>query len=71
MQDRMRQIKETKAATTGNAAATRTRIAAASKPAPKPFQPGKTGLRRALRSRKEIRRAIVMKEILGPPLGLR
>lgn len=70
MQDRMRQIKETKATTSGNAAATRTRIAAEERH-PKTVKPVKAGLRTGLRSRKEIRRAVIMKEILDPPLGLR
>lgn len=61
MQERLRQIKE-------------------AKPATNPMQPrakrtapagSKTTLRGALRGRGEIRRAILMKEILGPPPGLR
>lgn len=70
MQDRLRQIKETKATITGGAAATSARVSAAQSRA-KPCQPAKAGLRGVLRNRKEIRRAIVMREILGPPLGLR
>ena len=69
MQERLRQLRETKAVTSGGAAATRART-----------KDGKTtktaaavpvGLRGALRNHGEIRRAIIMREILGPPLGLR
>lgn len=70
IQDRLRQIKQTKATTTGNAAATRARVAAAGQPA-KPFQPEATSLRASLRDAKQTRRAIVLREILGPPPGLR
>ena len=70
MQERIRQIKESKATTSGGASATRARVAASQSNA-KTLQPGKAGLREVLRNPKEIRRAIVMREILGPPLGLR
>ena len=78
LQERLRQIRETKATTggtarattTGGAAATRTRVSAAQSHA-KSVTPAKAGLRGSLRKRQEIRRAIVMREIIGPPLGLR
>ena len=70
LQERLRQLRETKATTTGGASATRARVAASQSHA-KPSAAAKIGLRSALRNPKEIRRAIVMREILGPPLGLR
>ena len=70
LQDRLRQIKETKANTTGGASATRARVAASQTNA-KTLQPAKASLREALRNPKEVRKAIVMREILGPPLSLR
>lgn len=70
MQERIRQIKASKATTSGGASATRARVAASQSHA-KAAQPGKSGLRGVLRNPKEIRRAIVMREILGPPVGLR
>jgi len=78
LQERLRQIRETKATTggtarattTGGAAATRTRVSAAQSHA-KSVTPAKSSLRASLRQRQEIRRAIVLREILGPPLGLR
>ena len=70
MQDRIRQIKESKATTSGGASATRTRVAAEQSNA-KPVVAAKAGLRQALRNPAEVRRAVVMREILGPPLGLR
>ena len=70
MQERLRQIRETKVVTTGGAAATSSRVSAAQSHA-KPLVPVKAGLRGALRSGKEIRRAVVLREVLGPPVGLR
>lgn len=70
MQERLRQIKESKTTTTGGASATRARVAASQSNA-RALQPGKIGIRQALRNSKEIRRAIIMREILGPPVGLR
>ena len=70
LQERLRQIRETKATTTGGASATRVRVAASQTHA-KPAVAAKAGLRSALRNRKETRRAIILREILGPPLGLR
>jgi hypothetical protein len=62
MQERLRQIRETKAAQAREHA--RETAAARAKPAQAP-----AGLRAALRQRSEIRRAVVMREILGPPVG--
>ena len=59
-----------KTTTTGGAVATRTRVSAAQRHV-NPAQHAKTGLLGSLRSRKEIRRAILLREILGPPVGLR
>ena len=69
LQERLRELRETKAVTSGGAAATRTRTATR--------QTGYTatsipvGLRGVLRKRSEIRRAVILREVLGPPLGLR
>ena len=70
IQERLLQIRETKATTTGGAAATRNRVSAAQRH-PKAAQLAKTGLRSSLHHRQDIRRAIVLREVLGPPLGLR
>ncbi len=69
LQERLRQIRETKTTTTGGAAATRTRVAAAQSHA-KPILAGKTSIRETLRNPGETRRAVIMREILGPPPGL-
>lgn len=69
MQERIRLIKESKANTTGGAAATNARVSAAQSRA-KPIKAAKASLRGDLRNPKELRRAIVMREILGPPVGL-
>lgn len=69
MQERLRQIRETKAVTTGGAAATRARTTDAK--ATKTESAVPVSLRGALRNHGQVRRAIVMREILGPPLGLR
>ena len=67
--ERMRQIRENKATTTGGASATRARIAA--KGVAKPLILTSLTLRRRLRDPAEVRRAFVMREILDPPVGLR
>jgi hypothetical protein len=69
MQEKLLQIRETKAITTGGAAATRARTKDATATKIAPAVP--VGLRGALRHQGQVRRAIVMREILGPPLGLR
>ncbi len=70
IEDRLRQIRDPKATTTGGATATRARLSAARHHSP-PAPAVKRGVRSALQSRKDIRRAIALREILGPPLGLR
>lgn len=67
--ERLRLIRETKATTTGDAAATRSRIAA--KNAKNPLPEALPTFRRRLKDRGEIRRAMVMREILDPPVSLR
>jgi hypothetical protein len=69
LQERLRQLRETKAVTTGGAAATRVR--ATTKKAGQTETAAPTGLRGILRKRSEIRRAVILREVLGPPLGLR
>ena len=69
MQERLRQLRETKAVTSGGAAVTRARTKDAK--AAKTATAVPVGLRGALRNHGQVRRAIVMREILGPPLGLR
>ncbi|MCU0776878.1 MAG: hypothetical protein MUF86_04345 [Akkermansiaceae bacterium] len=69
LQERLRELRESKAVTSGGAAATRTRAATQ--------QTGYTsvavpvGLRSVVRNRSDIRRAVILREVLGPPLGLR
>lgn len=67
--ERMRQIREHKATTTGGALATRARIA--SKGVAKPLKQTPLTPRRRLRDSAEIRQAFIMREILDPPVGLR
>jgi hypothetical protein len=69
MQERLRQIRETKAATGGPASVTRVRTKNATSAKTASATP--VSLRGALRNHGQVRRAIVMREILGPPLGLR
>ncbi len=70
IRERLQAIKDTKATTSGNATETRARIAAAGKPAALPVL-GQSSLRSSLRNPKQTRRAIVLREILGTPVGLR
>ena len=74
--ERLRQAKEIKAArvtkinkatTTGGAAATQGRVSKTGKSAATAMP----GLRGRLRNRDEIRKAIILREILDRPLGLR
>lgn len=70
--ERLRMIRETKATTSGGAAATRARVASkASKKDGRTSPLQSVSLRERLRDRTEIRRAFVMREILDPPVGLR
>lgn len=68
--ERLRQIRETKATTTGGAAATRARVAASKAPG-NAMLPVAVSLRSRLRDKGELRRAFVLKEILEPPLSQR
>jgi len=73
IQERLQAIKATKATkatTSGGAAETRARIAAVGRPKAMPSL-GQSSLRSSLRDPKQTRRAIVLREILGPPVGLR
>ena len=67
--ERLRQIRATKATTTGGASATRARIA--SKGIAKVLKQTPLTLRRRLFDPAEVRQAFVMREILDPPVGLR
>jgi ribosomal protein L12E/L44/L45/RPP1/RPP2 len=69
LQERLRQARESKAVTTGGAAATRKLTA--SKQTGYAAAGVRNGLREIVRKRGEIRRAVVLREILGPPLALR
>ncbi len=67
--ERLRQIRETKATTSGGASATRARIAA--QKSQKPIAPVAATIQSRLRNPSELRRAYIMREILDPPVALR
>ena len=67
--EHLRILKETKATTTGGAAATRARVAA--KGVAQPLKRTPLSIRKRLSDPAEVRRAFVMREILDPPVGLR
>jgi hypothetical protein len=67
--ERLRQIRETKATTSGGASATRARIAA--QKSKEPAAPVAATIRSRLRNPGELRRAYIMREILDPPVALR
>jgi type IV secretory pathway VirB10-like protein len=69
LQERMRQLRQSRAVTTGGAGATRDRANAKSSPRPGDRKP--STYKKVLGDRKSLRNAIVTREILGPPLGLR
>lgn len=69
LQERLRQAREGKVVTTGGAAATRKLTA--SKQTGYAAAGVRNGLREIVRKRSEVRRAVVLREILGPPLALR
>lgn len=71
LEERLRQIRETKTNTTGGAAATRNRLASKGQPTPRPSAATLPSIRSSIRKRSELRRDIVMREVLGSPLGLR
>lgn len=66
----LRLLLDTKATTTGGAAATRARLAAKDQ-APSPPAAPLASLRKMLRDPAAIRRAAALREILDPPLSLR
>jgi len=68
--ERLRQIRETKATTTGGAAATRARVAASKLPKSVTVA-APLSLRARLHDKGELRRAFVLKEILAAPLSQR
>ena len=70
IQERMSRIRERKAVTSGGASATRARSNARPGFAP-PAQVESSSYKKLLADTDSIRRAVVMREILGPPLGLR
>jgi uncharacterized membrane protein len=67
LREQLRQIREAKTITTGNAAVTRERANAKGK-APAVVT---SSLRGMLRKRGELRKAVITREILGTPVGLR
>lgn len=67
--ERLLQLHERKAVTTGDAVATRARLVAQKQKTPSLQSP--PTLRRRLRDRGEVRRAVVMREILDSPVSLR
>ena len=67
LREKLRQIREAKTITTGNAAATRERANAKGK-APVVVT---ASLRGMLRNRSELRKAVITREVLGTPVGLR
>lgn len=70
--ERLRAIRETKATTSGGAAATRARVASKkSKKDARSVEMQPVSLSKRLRDPAEVRRAFVMREILDPPVGLR
>jgi hypothetical protein len=69
--ERLRQIRETKATTTGGASATRARVAASKSTAKSAVITAPVSLRARLRNNGELRRALVMREILGPSVSQR
>lgn len=66
LREQLRQIREAKTITTGNAAATRERATTKGK-APAAVT---TSLRGTLRNRSELRKAVITREVLGAPVGL-
>jgi len=69
--ENMRQLRATKANTSGGAAITRAQLAASQAGAVPIVATVPLSYRSRLRNPAEIRRAIVMREILGRPVGLR
>jgi hypothetical protein len=69
-QEQAQPVRVIKATTTGGAAATRTRVSAA-QVRTQAVKPVRSALLGTLKNRKEVRRAVLLREILGPPVGLR
>jgi hypothetical protein len=67
LREQLRQIREAKTITTGNAAATRERATTKGK-APAAVT---ASLRGTLKNRSELRKAVITREVLGAPVGLR
>ncbi len=68
----LQQLRETKATTSGGAAATRARVASSKTKSPAKFSASTPiSLRARLKNPAEVRRAFVLKEILDRPVGLR
>ena len=73
LQERLRQVRESRqprSTTTGGAAATQARVTGRTATSSATPASASASLARRLRDRSEIRRAIVLREILGPPPGL-
>ena len=74
IQERLKQIRESKAVTSGGAAATRARNEARqNRPTTAVAQTAaiSPSVKQSLKQRSSIRRAIILREILGPPVSLR
>ncbi len=69
LQERVRQMRANRAVTTGGASAARSRVAA--KAGPRPGDAKVVSYKHLIGNRKSLRNAIVTREILGKPLGLR
>lgn len=68
MMERLRQAKEAKETRAKNAGSSHRSPVRSGKSAQAPVA---AGLRGILRTRSEIRRAVILREVLGPPLGMR
>lgn len=71
LEERLRQIRENKTNTSGNAAVTRARATAKNRRTNSPTLAIPASYKSRLRDPAELRRAFVMREILEAPLGLR
>jgi hypothetical protein len=69
LQEKLTELRATKAVTTGGATAARTRAKTGNTTPATPAPARK--LRTILRQRGEIRQAVILREVLGPPLSLR
>jgi hypothetical protein len=73
LQEKLKDLRESRSVTTGGALATKTRNNAKNLATPTSTEriSPPTKLRGVLRQRSEIRRAVILREVLGPPVGLR